>query len=100
MRACAPNSARTHTHEHVHSMMHMHVGSSSFSGFSRLGLSFIVVCPGQPMMAEIWSAYNSSAGASHVSIGNSEGRSRATSKEVLVKVTGKDQSTARSSQVH
>ena len=31
---------------------------SSFSGFGGLGLSFIVVCPGQPMMAEIWSAYN------------------------------------------
>ena len=72
---------------------------SNFSEFGGLGLSFTVVCPGQPMMAEIWSAYNSYAGASHVSIGNSEGRSPPASKEVLVSVTGKDQSTARSSQV-
>ena len=63
----------------------------------RLGLSFTVVCPGQPMMVEIWSAYISYTGASHVSIGNSEGHSPPASKEVTV--TGKDQSTARSSQV-
>ena len=72
---------------------------SSFSGFGGLGLSFIVVCPGQPMMAEIWSAYNSCAGASHVSIGNGDSHSQTASKEVVVAVTGKDQSTARSSQV-
>jgi hypothetical protein len=72
---------------------------NSFSGFGGLGLSFTVVCPGQPMMAEIWSAYNSHAGASHVSIGNSDGHSLTASKEVVVTVTGKEQSTARSSQV-
>ena len=53
-------------------------------------LMFGVVCP--VMMAQIWSAYNSCAGASHVSI--SEGQTRAVSKEVLVTVVSKDQSLA------
>ena len=45
---------------------------SNFSSFGALTLSFSLVCPGQPIMIEIWSAYDSYAGASHISVGHGD----------------------------
>ena len=50
--------------------------------------SRLLLCPGQPMMAEIWSAYNSYARARLISIGNGDSHSQTASKEVVVAVTG------------